>query len=110
MRAVIKPVNKKTSAGSQSTNIVTTSDSLFLLAEIEIFGATQYSKAGEGSQYAYYAAGNSRVKKVNNSASYWWERSPDGSGSTNFCDVNSGGIASGNGASNSFGVSFGFCI
>ena len=110
LRAVIKPVNKKTSAGNQSTNIVTTSDSLFLLAEIEIFGATQYSKAGEGSQYAYYAAGNSRVKKVNNSASAWWERSPYGSYSTLFCLVSSSGDASNVGASSSFGVSFGFCI
>ena len=110
LRAVIKPVNKKTSAGSQSTNIVTTSDSLFLLAEIEIFGATQYSKAGEGSQYAYYAAGNSRVKKVNNSASYWWERSPIGGNSTAFCFVYSDGDANDYTASNSIGVSFGFCI
>ena len=76
LQNVIKAVNKLTSAGNQSATIQTTSDKLFLLSEVEIFGSTTYSKSGEGSQYAYYKAGNSKVKKVNGSASEWWERSP----------------------------------
>lgn len=110
LQNVIKAVNKLTSAGNQSAAINTTSDKLFLLSEVEIFGSTTYSKSGEGSQYAYYKAGNSKVKKVNGSASFWWGRSPGGSSSAGFCGVGSGGGADIGGASYSFGVAFGFCI
>lgn len=110
LQKAIKAVNKLTSAGNQSATINTTSDKLFLLSEVEIFGSTTYSKSGEGSQYAYYKAGNSKVKKVNGSASDWWERSPCGSGSTIFCLVDSSGDASADHAGRSYGVAFGFCI
>lgn len=110
LQNVIKAVNKLTSAGKQSATINTTSDKLFLLSEVEIFGSTTYSKSGEGSQYAYYKAGNSKVKKVNGSASYWWERSPYGRNSTGFCAVDSNDDANYNAASSSYGVAFGFCV
>lgn len=110
VKAAIKEVQKKTSAGSQSSSIQTTNDKLFLLSEIEIFGNTTYSFAGEGTQYAYYQAGNSKVKNLSGSAYYWWERSPRSSYSATFCDVNSNGAANANGASNSIGVAFGFCF
>lgn len=110
LKSVIKTVNKLASAGNQSATIQTAQDTLFLLSEIEIFGKITYSKAGEGSQYAYYAAGNSTIKKVNGSADYWWERSPYGSGSTYFCCVYSDGTAGYGDASNSIGVAFGFCV
>lgn len=106
----VKQVNKLSSAGNKSTTIKTTSDKLFLLSEVEIFGSTTYSKSGEGSQYAYYKAGNSKVKKANGSTSFWWERSPCGSNSAGFCMVSSNGTASNNAASNSNGVAFAFCI
>ena len=107
---MLKFVNKVTSVGNNSSGLETTSDKLFLLSEIEVFGATQYSYAGEGKQYEYYTAGNSTIKKVNGSAYYWWERSPY-SGSTNgFCSVSISGYAGYDSASNSFGVSFGFCV
>ena len=41
-------------------------------------------------------------------ASNWWERSPNGSNTNNFCNVNSNGNANNNNASNSNGVAFGF--
>ena len=110
VQAGIKEVNKLTSAGSQSSTINTTADKLFLLSEIEIFGSTTYSKSGEGSQYAYYSAGNSKVKNLSGSASFWWERSPNGSNSTSFCRVASTGGANNSNASSSFGVAFGFCF
>ena len=106
----IREVNKLTSAGSQSATINTTADKLFLLSEIEIFGSVRYSKSGEGTQYDYYKAGNSKVKKFNGSANYWWERSPHGSNSAYFCGVGSGGDADCRRASNAFGVAFGFCF
>ena len=106
----IREVNKLTSAGSQSATINTTADKLFLLSEIEIFGSLSYSKSGEGTQYDYYKAGNSKVKKFNGSAVNWWERSPNGSKSAYFCLVDSGGNANYYYAGYARGVAFGFCF
>lgn len=110
VKAAIREVQKKTSAGNQSSSIQTTNDKLFLLSEIEIFGSTAYSYAGEGTQYAYYQAGNSKVKNRNGGADYWWERSPRSSDSTFFCLVDRNGNASATSASGSYGVAFGFCF
>lgn len=110
LKSVLKFVNKVTSVGNNNSGLETTSDKLFLLSEIEVFGATQYSYAGEGKQYEYYTAGNSTIKKVNGSADYWWERSPRSGYTTSFCCVISDGNANSNSASNSNGVSFGFCV
>lgn len=106
----IREVNKLTSAGSKSSTINTTADKLFLLSEIEIFGRNSLSKRGEGTQYDYYKAGNSKVKNRNGSADLWWERSPDAGYFTDFCMVNSNGYAYGGGASVAIGVAFGFCF
>ena len=106
----IREVNKLTSAGNGSNTINTTADKLFLLSEIEIFGSVSYSKSGEGTQYDYYKAGNSKVKKYSGSAYYWWERSPNGSNSAHFCVVNSSGNADYSNASYASGVAFGFCF
>ncbi|MCI6760326.1 MAG: DUF6273 domain-containing protein [Clostridiales bacterium] len=106
----IREVNKLTSAGSQSSTINTTADKLFLLSEIEIFGSVRYSKSGEGTQYDYYKAGNSKVKNRNGSAAPWWERSPDASYSARFCVVRSGGRADTDTAGSAYGVAFGFCF
>ena len=104
----IREVNKLTSAGSNSSTITTSSDKLFLLSEIEIFGSRTYSKSGEGSQYAYYSAGNSKVKNFSGSASLWWERSP--ASSTYFCGVTSSGSAYYYKAPSSYSVAFAFCF
>ena len=106
----IREVNKLTSAGNNSSTINTTADKLFLLSEIEIFGSVSYSKSGEGTQYDYYKAGNSKAKKRNGSSASWWERSPYAKRSTSFCMVMSNGLASYDSASTAFGVAFGFCF
>lgn len=113
LRAVLKSVNKKTSAGSQSSTINTNAMKIFLFSEIEIFGSVTYSKSGEGSQYSRFATASSRIKYLSNgsgSANSWWERSPYGSNSSYFCRVSSSGSASYNGAGDSRGVCFGFCV
>lgn len=110
-QTVIKPVNKTSGTGGGSTSgTETVSDSCFLLAEIEIFGSTTHSVSGEGIQYAYYKAGNSKVKNKSGSANLWWERSPCGGTSNRFCFVDGKGNASGPIASGDFGVAFGFCV
>ena len=74
--AIIKPVNKASGkGGSSSSGTETVSDSCFLLAEIEIFGSATRSVPGEGTQYAYYKAGNSKVKNNSGSPNIWWMRS-----------------------------------
>nr|UVY62697.1 MAG: hypothetical protein [Bacteriophage sp.] len=113
LQAVLKSVNKKTSAGSQSSTINTNSMKLFLFSEIEIFGSTTYSKAGEGAQYSYFATAANRIKYLANgtgSAYWWWVRSPFGSSSNGFCGVVSNGYASFSGADAANGVCFGFCV
>ena len=106
----IREVRKKASVDGTSSTIEMVSDKLFLLSEVEIFGSTSYSAAGEGTQYDYYKAGNSKVKKRNGSATYWWERSPYASNSARFCQVHSNGVAYTSDASFAYGVAFGFCF
>lgn len=111
LRNVIKTVKKKSgTGGGSSSGTQQTNDDLFLLSEIEIFGTTTYSVAGEGTQYEWYKAGNSRIKKVNGSAYSWWERSPYSGNTYDFCCVDGSGGANRNDAYNSCGVSFGFCV
>lgn len=110
LRDVIKEVTKKTSAGGASGIINSISDTLFLFAEKEIFGSKQYSVDGEGTQYARFTASNTRIKKLNGSATYWWLRSPNSSNASGFCAVDTSGAANGNVANSSNGVCFGFCI
>ena len=113
LRAVLKSVNKKTSAGNQSSTINTNSMKLFLFSEIEIFGSATHSKAGEGSRYSYFATAANRIKYLANgsgSANFWWERSPYILTDIGFCRVNSNGSASSFTASRPYGVCFGFCV
>lgn len=123
---VIKPVDKKSANGSGKnySETLTTSEDLFLFAEIEIFGTTQNAQDGanEGSVYEYWndkAASADRIKKydtdgdgVADTATAWWLRSSHSyDGNDNyFCSVSLGGNANSSGASYSRGVAFGFCV
>ena len=110
-QTAIKPVNKASgTGGGSSSGTETVSDSCFLLAEIEIFGSTSYSVSGEGTQYAYYKAGNSKVKNKSGSAANWWMRSPWPGNSISSCYVGSTGNAIYGYAATSIGVAFGFCV
>ena len=103
LRAVMKPMTiytDNTGGGSNTASNVTASvDYLPLLAEYEIFGTRSYANSSEQNhqaQYAYYSAGNSKVKyrhSATSSTAWWWERSPcygDGGG---FCGVGAYGGA-----------------
>lgn len=109
--SIIKPVNKTSgTGGGSSSGTETVSDNCFLLAEIEIFGRTRLSVSGEGSQYAYYKAGNSKVKKRSGNVSIWWERSPCSGYRNWFCDVERDGRDSGSNATTPEYIAFGFCV
>ena len=106
----IREVNKLTSAGNQSSIIVTTSDELFLLSEIEIFGSTTYSFAGEGTQYDYYRIGNRTAKNINGNLNAWWTRSPNATRSDIICLIGINGGIGGTNPIKSYGVPLCFCF
>ena len=110
IRNGIRDVNKLTATSGGDSTIKTISDKLFPYSEMEVYGSTTKSHAGEGKQYDYYKAGNSKVKKVGSTASRWWLRSPNKNYGDRFCVVNTDGSISANIASNSSGVCFGFCF
>lgn len=106
----IREVQKYTSADAQETSLNMTNDKLFLLSEIEIFGTVKQSKYSEGTQYDYYKAGNSTVKKRNNTAFSWWERSPYKNLYSNFCRVYTDGSSDYYEKNRALGVAFAFCF
>lgn len=106
----IRAVNKLTATSGSSSTIKTASDKLFIFSEMEVYGSTTNSYRGEGNQYDYYKAGNSKIKKVGSAASRWWLRSPFGTDSLSFCEVSTDGSTIHGNASNSNGVCFGFCF
>ena len=98
-----------TGGGSDVASYVTaTQDDLYLLAEFEIFGTRTYANTAEQTkqrQYAYYAAGNSKVKihQDGGIAVRWWERSVFAMNSSFFCPVDAGGTSGATSAYNSLG-------
>lgn len=113
LRAVIKPVKKKTSAGSTSQTIRTDNVSLFLFSEIECIGALSASAPGEGTKYPIFTDNNSRKKFLSNGAecpSDWWTRSPAVANSSNYAFIRAYGGADTFRATGYHGVCFGFCV
>ncbi len=110
-KTVIKPVNKVSgTGGGSSSGTETVSDSCFLLAEIEVFGSNTYSVSGEGTQYAYYKAGNSKVKNTESYAYHWWERSPYSGNGNSFCFVTLSGAAAYSNPTSKPLIAFAFCV
>ena len=121
LRAVMKPITKYTDNKGNSSdvaaNVTSSLDYLPLLAEQEIFGgnrtySNQYEKNSQ-VQYAYYSAGNSKVKyrhSATGSTAYWWERSPYYDNFIYFCFVDTNGNASINYARYSIGLAPAFMV
>ena len=120
LRAVLKSVTKYTdNTGNKSTAasaVTSTTDYFFLLSEYEVFGRISYANSNESSkqaQYAYYSAGNSKIKYKHNgtsTAARQWLRSPYADYSDRFMMVSTNGTVSANYASYSLGFAPGFCV
>lgn len=120
LRAVLKSVTKYTdNTGNSSTAasaVTATTDYFFLLSEYEVFGSISYANSNESSkqaQYAYYSAGNSKIKynhSATSTAVYWWLRSPLAGNSNYFVRVYTDGTVSGTNAYGSIGFAPGFCV
>ena len=121
LRAVMKPITKYTDNKGNSSdvaaNVTSSLDYLPLLAEQEIFGgnrtySNQYEKNSQ-VQYAYYSAGNSKVKyrhSATGSTAYWWGRSPGYSTAGGFCYVYTNGNANNNSSRRSYGLAPAFMV
>lgn len=76
---VIKSVDKTSSKAYSSTEVVTTSETLFPLSQIELFGTTDGAQNGnkEGTQYEYWVGKSEtdRIKAYQTSGAKWWTRS-----------------------------------
>ena len=106
-----------TGGGSDTASYVTaTQDELYLLAEFEIFGTRKWANSAERNyqqQYAYYVAGNSKIKYRHDStatAVYWWGRSVSASNYADFCRVRSDGAFFSGNADRSYGLAVAFKI
>ena len=121
LRAVLKSVTKYTDntangGGSTASYVTATTDYFFLLSEYEVFGSISYANSNESSkqaQYAYYSAGNSKIKYKHNgtsTAAYWCLRSPRASYSSSFVNVNTVGTVNSGYAYYSLGFAPGFCV
>lgn len=111
LQAVISERTAKYSAGSQSSNLVTVTDKIWLPREWEIFGATSYAAGtehtqGGAQQFPIYATAANRAKTLGKvgGLTHWWEASPGVSITTSFCFVNAGGTPGSDSASGTFGV------
>lgn len=97
LQAVIKTSTIYTAAGGGDIACTASDDDVFLLGEYEVFGVRTYATSQEPNylkQYAYYSAGNSKVKYEHNStssAAMWFLRSPYASDSGSFCSVYTSG-------------------
>ena len=119
LRNALKSVTKYTNnngSSSASSAVTATTDYFFLLSEYEVFGNITYSNSYEANyqqQYAYYSAGNSKVKYRHNStgsAATWWLRSPNADTPSTFVRVYADGTVNRSGAGYSFGFAPGFCV
>ncbi len=106
LQAVIKTSTIYTAAGNGNIDCTASDDDVFLLGRYEVFGAANIATDKEPiylKQYAYYSAGNSKVKYLHNAtgtAAIWWLRSPYAINSNNFCMVTTNG--SGDSTSNAY--------
>ena len=119
LRAVMQPMTiytDNTGGTNTASNVTASVDYLPLLAEYEIFGTRSYANSSEQNhqaQYAYYSAGNSKVKyrhSATSSTAWWWERPPSSSYSGAFCLVSTNGGADFNAAKYSYGVAPAFRV
>ena len=121
LRAVLKSVTKYTDntangGGSTASYVTATTDYFFLLSEFEVFGSITYGNTNEKNkqaQYAYYSAGNSKIKYKHDgtsTAANWWLRSPFASNSYSFVRVITDGTVDGIDAHYSLGFAPGFCV
>lgn len=103
LQAVIRSTTLYTddvgNASTAASSVKASANEVYYLAEYEVFGSNHSANTNEPAQqvqYAYYAAGNSKVKYRSDSTTahaYWWLRSIARGSRLLFCVVNTvGGV------------------
>lgn len=120
LQTVIKTVTKYSDnqggGSNAASDVSTTKDEIFLLAEYEVFGNRVKANSAEQNyqqQYEWYADGNSTIKyKHDNTGStaYWSLRSCVYNRSDEFACVSTSGTASSNSVTTSLGFAPCFCV
>ena len=121
LRSVLKSVTKYTDntgggGGSTDSYVTATTDYFFLLSEYEVYGSIEQGNMYESrkqAQYAYYSAGNSKIKYNHSSTStavIWRLRSPRAISSNHFVNVKTDGTVDYSTARYSIGFAPGFCV
>ena len=111
LRPAFKQFETKAASGI-GTASTTSTDWFALPSEVEVFGRVYNANATAESgntQLNYYKTSSNRVKRVNGSVEWWWERSPD-SISAYFCMVYYNGRAGDGNATTACGLSPFGCI
>lgn len=85
IKNAIRTVKKYTSAGDSSATLELSTNTLFLMSEVERFGTNNYSVSGEGEQYSYFKVGN----KLNENT---WSRSPYRGNASTYCVLTGSGV------------------
>ena len=112
LRPAFKQFKTKAATGT-GTASTTSTDWFALPSEMEVFGSVTYANSSAESgntQLNYYKTSSNRIKRVNGRASLWWERSPRGSISYDFCIVNGVGAAFADFAVGAYGLAPFGCI
>lgn len=120
LKSALKSVTKYTdnvgNTNTSSNSITATTDYFFILSEFEVFGDIRYANSNEKNkqaQYAYYSAGNSKIKYKHDgtsTAAAWWVRSPIAINSSGFVGVYDDGTVGAFEANYSIGFAPGFCV
>lgn len=112
LRGIFKQFTTYAANGTGSSSVAS-SDYFALFSEKEVFGSITYANSSaeaNNSQLTWFKTSSNRIKRVNGSASGWWERSPYSGGSSRFCTVHTGGSATWGNASGAGGLAPFGCI
>ena len=112
LRGIFKQFKVRTANDSGSSATEST-DWFSLFSEKEVFGSTTYANSSaesKNSQLTWFKTSSNRIKRVNDSAYYWWERSPSSGSSYSFCFVTLSGNAGWGSAYISYGLAPFGCI
>ena len=125
LQAAIKPTRVISGHGTNNSTNFTTTDNLYLLSGVEVFGSDEYdTAAGTSHQLEYYSNNgvtystnsmsgtnlDKAIKQYNSSNGLWWLRPAASYNYVNFRGIDSSGNLSGYNADGTCGVSPAFRI
>ena len=96
LRPIFKQFTTYAANGGGSSSVAST-DWFSLFSEKEVFGSTKHadgSAESRNSQLTWFKTSSNRIKRMDGSTRWWWERSPYSGYSNRFCCVTNRGGAS----------------